>query len=92
MIKVRKRAHKPDREKTRCFIYTNLRASTSDIVRRCSVSQSSVMKLLKSATLNLPYYQKLLFSTFCELLIEHRDSNILLTDESLFTRVEIYEH
>lgn len=81
------------------FFERDPRASTYDAARRFGVSPSTVWRLLNSAGLH-PYHFQPVQSlhvadaaqrrAFCEWLLNHQDVNILWTDESLFTRVGLY--
>lgn len=74
-------------------------ASTNDAARRFNVSQYYVWKLLHTTGLHPYHYQRVQSLhendgpariAFCQWLLENINSNILWTDESLFTRVGIY--
>lgn len=81
------------------FFERNPTASTNDASRRFGVSQYTAWKLLNTAGLHPYHFQKVQVlneadgpsrRAFCEWLIAHRDADILWTDESLFTRVGLY--
>lgn len=75
------------------------RRSTRQAARRFSVSQSCVWKLLNATGLH-PYHYTRVHAMhgpdpqpridFCHWLIAHARSNIMWSDESMFTRVGIY--
>lgn len=81
------------------FFERNPTASTRDAERRFDVSQPTVWKLLNSAGLHPYHYQRvqqlndgdaLPRRTFCQWLCDNVNTNILWTDEALFTRVGLY--
>lgn len=81
------------------FFERNPCASTNDAARRYNVSRYYVWKLLHSTGHHPYHYQRVQALhdndgparlRFCEWLLENQNINILWTDESLFTRVGIY--
>lgn len=81
------------------FFERDPRASTYDASRRFGVSQHAIWKLLNTAGLHPYHFQPVQQlhdpdpiprRALCEWLLNHREVNILWTDEALFTRVGLY--
>jgi hypothetical protein len=81
------------------FFERHPRASTRDAARRFNITHTSVWHLLHSAGMHPYKFQKVQQLNeadaqnrrdFCTWLIQNADKNILWTDESMFTRVGMY--
>lgn len=81
------------------YFERNPRASTRDAARRFNVSQYAVWKLLNNAKMHAYHFQPVQHleeadalprRNFCEWLLSNQHTNILWTDESMFTRVGLY--